>query len=160
METLKIDQRKRIVIIALLVGVLLGLLSFNAVIADKFKDERRSPYPKYKVNKYGETYGSDQYADSLEEEPDLILAQGVDGTVGYLRYEDLFGDMPKTPEEALEYNKRNDIPETIPLYASDGRTVIGQFKRDGKTFVASSEEEVEEIIKEFEEKETEGEFDD
>ncbi len=153
MKLLKINKHKRIAVLAISLGVLFGLLAFNAVIADKFKDERRTPYPKYKVNKHGETYGSDQYADSLEEEPDLILAEGVGGVVGYLRYEDLFGNLPKNPEEALEYNKRDDIPGVIPLYASDGRTVIGQFKRgEAKTLSANSEEEMEELIKELEEK--------
>ena len=60
-------------------------------------------------------------------------------TKGYVYYADLERDTPQNPEEAKEYMERLDtlIREAnergdrylwyIPLYASDGVTVIGSF---------------------------------
>lgn len=83
----------------------------------------------YQINKYGQTYGSSLYAVSAETEPDLIIAKGIDGTIGYVYSADLYGKEPKNPEEAIIMQKLNkDKIRTIPLYASDGKTVIGEFK--------------------------------
>jgi uncharacterized protein YigE (DUF2233 family) len=92
------------------------------------------PYPK---NQKGETYGSLLDAASLGVEPDLILAQGVDGTIGYVRATDL-NDVPhpKTPEEAVAYEKaRTNAVRPIPLYAADGETVVGVFHAGGPSEV-------------------------
>lgn len=82
-----------------------------------------SNYPK---NKQGLTYGSS--ADTLiyGKEPDLIKAYGIDGTLGYVKKEDLHTPMPKTPEEALKLIKEAKDIE-IPLYDINGETVIGTF---------------------------------
>jgi len=53
------------------------------------------------------------------------LAEGEDGTIGYVKKEDLNGPLPKTPEEAVKLNKAKPIE--IPLYKDDGETVIGKF---------------------------------
>jgi hypothetical protein len=67
-------------------------------------------------------------ATTLETIPDLISAVGVDGTKGYVKKVDLYEEMPKTPEEALERQRlRAENTRRIPLYNADGRTVIGQF---------------------------------
>ena len=90
-----------------------------------------TPAPKYQVNESGETYGSALYATSLETEPDLIEAYGADGTLGYVKKTDLHGGVsPKSPEEALQLQEKAKLspPRTIPLYKSDGKTVIGEFK--------------------------------
>ncbi len=60
----------------------------------------------FPVNESGETYGR----GDLPVVPDLVLAIGDDGTEGYIRDSDLFGT-------SIE----------VPLYDSDGRTVIGTF---------------------------------
>lgn len=87
----------------------------------------QSQAPLYPTNKYGQTYGSSSLATSPDTEPDLIRARGEDGTIGYVRSEDLHGEMPKTPEEALELMRKTPSVRIIPLYAVDGRTVIGTF---------------------------------
>jgi len=79
--------------------------------------------------------GSASYATSLETEPDLILATGVGGTIGYVQSEDLHGVQPKTPEEALELMRKAPSVRKIPLYAVDGKTVIGTFEIDKGTVV-------------------------
>lgn len=72
----------------------------------------------YQLNAYGKTYGSAANAASEEEEPDLILAEGTNGTVGYIRAED-------------EVSAENGSGRSIPLYAADGQTVIGEFAISG-----------------------------
>lgn len=87
-------------------------------------------YPK---NQNGQTYGSAVYATSPETEPDLILAFGVDGTEGYLLKKDMEGELPNTPEEAIEMqNNRSPDGYDIPLYDKDGETVIGVFHVGGE----------------------------
>lgn len=78
---------------------------------------------EYKINENGEKYGSELYADACGELPDLILAEGKNGEIGYVRNIDLNPE-PKTIEEAIALNKITEIP----LYSSDGKTVIGVFE--------------------------------
>lgn len=78
---------------------------------------------EYKINENGEKYGSELYADVCGELPDLILAEGKNGEIGYVRNIDLNPE-PKTIEEAIALNKITEIP----LYSSDGKTFIGVFE--------------------------------
>ncbi len=69
--------------------------------------------------------GDGMISDSgAERIPELVLASGDDGTSGYVRYEDLEGVEPSTPEEAAEISSR---PRIVPLYAEDGVTIIGRY---------------------------------
>lgn len=80
----------------------------------------------YPVNEAGETYGKP--VDSIHP-PDLIMAQGTDGKLGYVRSSELIGDDPATPEEAAKYQLTLDPKgRVIPLYEHDGITIIGEFK--------------------------------
>ncbi len=90
-----------------------------------------SVYPR---NARGETFGSS--LASATEEPDLILAYGVGGTMGYVRAKDLNDVLqPKTPEEAVAYMRAKESApysvRNIPLYAADGETIIGVFQTSG-----------------------------
>ena len=77
----------------------------------------------YKVNANGETYGSGiGYSDVP---PDLVLAHGDDGQIGYVKSKDLEDPLPSSVDDALELN--NSGPRVINLYADDGVTVIGKF---------------------------------
>jgi len=58
------------------------------------------------------------------------------GETGYIYAEDLLteGDFVKTPEEALSWNKKSDelikkhgYVKKIPVYESDGKTIVGVF---------------------------------
>lgn len=72
------------------------------------------------------------------ESPDLIAAVGENGIEGYIKSEDLLdeGDFVQTPEEAIEYSKKaaalkeDEVYREIPLYKSDGETIIGKFRVD------------------------------
>lgn len=75
------------------------------------------------TNENGEVYGSEYFLNMQGVQPDLILAEGIDGIVGYVKSDDL-NAAPETLEEVLSYH-----PESyeIPLYEDDGETVIGSF---------------------------------
>jgi hypothetical protein len=67
---------------------------------------------------------SDQGAERI---PELIRAVGDSGIEGYVRFEDLEGPRPSSPEEALEFSGTDRV---IPLYAEDGRTVIDTYTHE------------------------------
>ncbi|WP_062132671.1 hypothetical protein [Demequina aestuarii] len=79
------------------------------------------------VNENGETYGT----DAFDARPDLILAWATNGREGYIRRAELdaaHGPMPTSPAHALEMQATPPPrPDTIPVYESDGITVIGEF---------------------------------
>jgi hypothetical protein len=115
--------------------VLLSALLISGTLADN---------SHFSVNENGQKYGSALFDDPyITDRPDLILAEGIDGTIGYVLKEDLHGGgpigKPKNPEEAAAYmdqlnaladearTRGDEYLYTIPLYASDGNTVIGEF---------------------------------
>lgn len=79
------------------------------------------------VNENGETYGTDAY----DARPDLISAYATNGREGYIRRAELdsvHGPRPTSPAHALRMQATPPPrPETIPVYESDGVTVIGEF---------------------------------
>lgn len=74
-------------------------------------------YPK---NERGETYGPNIEGKA---DPDLLLAEGQDGTVGYIRQKEML-DVADSVQEALMSKPQN---KEINLYLQDGSTVIGTF---------------------------------
>lgn len=109
---------------------------------DLFAADKTRIYPvnenelrTYPVNENGQTYGvMDEYGT-----PDLIAAENDEGVSGFIKYEDMLdeGDFVQTPEEAMEYCKKRDALRAqgityreIPMYESDGETVVGTFKID------------------------------
>ena len=77
-------------------------------------------------NENGEIYGSEVFLAAIGVQPDLILAEGIDGTIGYVKSADLDTTEIGTPEQAMEY-VANYSSYLIPLYSCDGETVIGSF---------------------------------
>lgn len=75
-------------------------------------------------NSSGMTYGSALFSPV---EPDLILAEGVSGCIGYVKSSDLNGINPSTIDEALTVQASAPLTRTIPLYTSDGTTIIDSF---------------------------------
>ena len=137
MRFVKLHGTKLIISLALIAGLALvsftyGAISTNAATPSNQPTQNIKAVAKFPVNKNGETYGSNSEVTNAEQEPDLILAQGVDGTVGYIKRADLEKGQPKNPEEAVAYMKKmqNSPPIKIPLYDADGEKVIGEFKLD------------------------------
>lgn len=77
-------------------------------------------------NENGEIYGSEIFLSEIGVQPDLILAEGSNGEIGYVRTEDINDSSVTTPEEAI-LKMKNATTSVIPLYSSDGITVIGSF---------------------------------
>lgn len=75
------------------------------------------------INANGDTYG----VDSPQGHPDLIAAIATNGQVGYVYATDLEEPMPANPEEAVTWNETHGGARTIPVYESDGETVVGEF---------------------------------
>lgn len=80
----------------------------------------------YSVNENGETYGNNLQAMELGYLSDLLLAEGENGVMGYIRASDL-DDAVMRPEEAVN----SSADSYIPLYESDGVTIIGRFRIAG-----------------------------
>lgn len=78
----------------------------------------------YPTNDLGETYGP-ALSDDNAIEPDLLLAYGDNGVLGYVRQAEMDHE-PKTPEEALAW-MNSHRPKTFNLYSQDGVTIIGTF---------------------------------
>ena len=104
---------------------------------DSQDNNRFDPNYVYETNENGQTYGPAMYAPSPDKEPDLIQAESLDGKVGYVYASDV-NYRPNSPEELLAYTAKNKelwdnapvgkvvISHTVPLYAVDGKTVIGE----------------------------------
>ncbi|MTI85913.1 MAG: hypothetical protein FH756_18960 [Firmicutes bacterium] len=126
--------------IALATSLTAGTLGFCPTFANTMPNQSQTPV--YPTNEYGQTYGPESLATSQDTKPDLIMAVGVDGTEGYVLNEDLNPELPKTPEEALAQERKYPNGRTIPLYAVDGKTVIGKF-HIGKPKVVEFDEPIE-----------------
>ncbi|EGW38523.1 hypothetical protein [Desulfosporosinus sp. OT] len=115
-----------IIAVALVAGITAGSLGFGHALANPYSDKKAPVYPK---NANGQTYGSGLDAISIDTMPDLISAVGADGTSGYVRPVDLIPPLAKTRDEALAQQSNRKVGEIrkIPLYAKDGKTVIGVF---------------------------------
>jgi hypothetical protein len=91
----------------------------------------------YKVNGQGETYGSAERALAPSQLPDLIQVQATNGVTGYIKKADLLGPAP-TLQQVLGYPRDSQgnfvAPPTatsLPVYASNGATQVGDFEVDG-----------------------------
>ena len=88
-------------------------------ILESFKDSLNETY-QYPVNQYGESYGSVLLAEVIGEEPNLILAVGINGISGYVRADELKADYDVAPEDDV----------AISVYDLDG-VVIDTFILNG-----------------------------
>ncbi|MEN0084658.1 MAG: hypothetical protein AAGC66_07810 [Leifsonia sp.] len=89
------------------------------------------PAPKYQANARGLTFGSALNATSPTNEPDLILVVATNGAEGYVLKSELHkaeGTGFSTPAEALAWQaSQRGKDQTLPVYANDGVTKIGEF---------------------------------
>lgn len=83
--------------------------------------------PRPAIGKYpGDSNNDGTINDQGSERiPALIAAVASNGVAGYVKYSDLFCQpAPASPAAALA---AQGSPQTIPVYASDGTTIVGQF---------------------------------
>ena len=134
MRFIKLHGMKLIIPLALIAGFVAGSFSYEAIPATASGTPDQSIQnlkAAHGVNQNGETYGSGADNTFGNKGPDLILAEGVDGTVGYIKLKDLNKDQPNNPQEAVIYMEKMKNGPTysdIPLYATDGETVVGKFQ--------------------------------
>ena len=76
------------------------------------------------VNSSGEKFGSADTPNDKAADVDLVLAIGTNGTVGYVRADDLDRPAAANPVAAKAKSKSS---RTIPLLESNGETRIGTF---------------------------------
>lgn len=78
------------------------------------------------VNAHGQTYG---VTGSEQGDPDLVAVTATNGKDGYAYATDLQGGpMPTSPADAIAQQEANQgRTHSIPVYESDGTTVIGEF---------------------------------
>ena len=112
---------QKILLLALTAVVLLSLVGFSYE-----KDPETGDLSAYSVNASGQTYGNKNQSIALGYMPDLLAAENEYGLCGYVYVSDLYGDTPSSCQEALLANSRGSY--YIPLYAADGKTVIGRFR--------------------------------
>ncbi|CCC86299.1 hypothetical protein PPM_p0149 (plasmid) [Paenibacillus polymyxa M1] len=106
-----------------------SILNADANISAKNRSNVDENLPNYSINKEGQTYGHGPYPSGSKHGPDLIKAEGENGVIGYVKSSDMETSV-SSPEEALTDQKsiKNAGYKSIPLYDSDGTTVIGEFK--------------------------------
>jgi hypothetical protein len=80
---------------------------------------------EWAVNENGDTYG----AANDRGEPDLLSVIATNGKLGYAYSRELQGPEINNPQEAMEYmEKMKGTTLMVPVYESDGETVIGEFQ--------------------------------
>ena len=75
------------------------------------------------VNESGQTYG----VANANGTPDLVSVAAPNGKVGYVDRRELEGPTPTSPTEALAWQNGPQEDVQLPVYESDGKTVIGLF---------------------------------
>ncbi|WP_232699113.1 hypothetical protein [Brevibacillus daliensis] len=118
--------------LALVIGIPTVFTTYSAVNADSSTNSITTveeKVPDYPVNEQGQTYGHVPYhSGPTTQEPDLISTVGENGVVGYVKASDMAPSV-SSPEEAIAYQESMEAIgyKSIPLYESDGKTVIGEF---------------------------------
>ena len=76
------------------------------------------------TNERGQSLGT---ADTTAELPDLVAAIATNGQTGYISSDALNEELPANPEQVAQTG-RVQAPPTVPVFAKDGVTVIGEFQ--------------------------------
>lgn len=99
----------------------------NVVAAQVEVQASSVPAQVYSINANGQSYGSELSAADPSQAPDLISAYGVDGTLGYVKKTDLMAFQLASPAASRKLTLEQFKGADIPLYASDGVTVLGRY---------------------------------
>ena len=83
----------------------------------------------FPTNANGQTYGISTTADSITHYPDLEYGyQSTNGKTGYVRFADMFSPAFGHCEDVKkELNSRGIVGYALPVFESDGVTIIGEF---------------------------------
>ena len=84
----------------------------------------RTETSEWGVNAKGETFGVQRHGKS----PDLIAVYATNGKQGYAYVKDLDWPVPTSPADARAQQEANEgRTRSIPVYESDGETLIGEY---------------------------------
>lgn len=86
-----------------------------------------APAQLYSINANGQSYGSELSASDPSQAPDLISAYGIDGTLGYVKKTYLMAYQLASPAASRKLTLEQFKGADIPLYSSDGITVLGKY---------------------------------
>jgi hypothetical protein len=117
-------------VLVFLIAAVVGLVVRAAIAAGS---DSRPAIGGWPDDKNGDGIVSDAGNERI---PELIRAVGDDGVEGYVRFEDLEGPQPSSPEQAVRMSGSDRV---IPLYAEDGTTVIGTYTLSSGDPAPSSE---------------------
>lgn len=121
---------------AVLTGVLGGAVIAGARSEPTVYDESGDPVPHtqidYPVNENGDTYGTAKDLVYLEDFPKLLRVLGDHGIEGYVYLDDVLGEAPASPEEAVRQQEARiqaekdgtAEPRVLTVYAADGKTPL------------------------------------
>jgi hypothetical protein len=91
----------------------------------------QNPAPQYQppqTNARGQTYGSALGATSYAQVPDLVSVWDNEGQLGYALKTDIFpSKFPSGPNAASSLQQGDLTTSSVPVYRSDGVTVIGTY---------------------------------
>lgn len=144
------NSRITLVVAGSMLGVLVGMLVAGPTLSQAAEDNRPStsqtqvmldpselfrdplpaevvPLPPYPVNALGMTYGSGMNIDEKNPGPDLVAAFASNGAFGYV----YAADRPQPADTLVTDPSAESRDSTIPVYAADGKTVVGEFNITG-----------------------------
>ncbi|WP_298867416.1 hypothetical protein [Microbacterium sp.] len=123
--------------------VVVGMTAAGFIVSSALSPQARSSdepstsavAQRYSTNANGQTYGSAGQATSPGEEPELISVIAQNGVEGFVRKSELEAADGTTamesftsPEDAVRWQENEGASDrTIPVYAVDGTTVVGDF---------------------------------
>ncbi len=109
-----------------MLGVLVHVPDQNATASEASPS---TTVTAFEVNDSGQTLG--EFGVGLTKDPsatpDLILAVASNGTEGYVVYVDVFGAPTHALDQAVATGGKPRPAYTVPVYAKDGKTVIGEY---------------------------------
>jgi len=122
--------------------IILGLaviiaIDFSRMIPERLVMSSNSTpiiHLRYAVNADHQTYGSVNGGTSFFDPPILVKVEDTAGQVGYAYARQLYGSMPTTlptAQQAVTQDATMSQGYIIPVYESNGTTVIGQFQVGG-----------------------------
>lgn len=124
-------RTSRRVLTGITIGVVTGGVAGGLMVATAsagiLRSRAQDPAPTYAHNSSGLTYGSGLDATKPGNQPDLTQAYGDNGVLGYVRTTDLNPPDVKNPTAAAALARAGVAGRDVPLYAQDGKTVIGRF---------------------------------
>lgn len=96
-----------------------GYITYTSAATPNFAPTRSVISDKNVIiqkNDNGEIYGSGLFLDEIGVQPDLIIAEGINGEIGYVKAEDLNDAEIETPEQAVTKMRLSQVLCKPPVW--------------------------------------------